>query len=243
MTSTGKFRVGDRVRCVRASEYGPMHAGEAGKIYTVAKAYLNTIITEELPGDPGSACDRFELVRSADARYADEGRTLGDILEAALKDKKPAFKVGDRVFITYGHGWDGPAIVTEMEETYFCAACANGSEGGFAYEFASLTPPTSPCIVAWIDNGQPKPAARPHVHADRATAEAEADRLSRTKPGREFGVYELVATRHQPREYEHEWQRLAVGGKTYDAKSRLSSIAGIEFYQAANIVNDFLRAA
>jgi len=62
-----KFKVGDRVRCLRESHMGTMHAGESGKEYTVYRASGSSIWLEGFLGDPGSDPSRFELVTPATA--------------------------------------------------------------------------------------------------------------------------------------------------------------------------------
>lgn len=101
---------------------------------------------------------------------------------------------------------------------------------------------TGTAIVAVLEDGQPRPATRPYVHTSTGAAETEANRLARTNPGKEFGVYTLGTVAKVERVYEHEWQRLAVSGKTYEAKTALTKVAGIEFFQSAMIVNDWLDA-
>lgn len=59
-----------------------------------------------------------------------------------------------------------------------------------------------PCIVALVKNGKPRPSQWPHVHADAASATAEAERLASTNPGQEFAVYQRVAGRKCEVSYE-----------------------------------------
>src|SRR5690606_33760329 len=93
---------------------------------------------------------------------------------------------------------------------------------------------TGPSIVALIENGQPKPSARPFVHASREAAETEASRLAGKHPGKEFGVYELVATKRE--EVKHEWQKLALAGDRAAAVDALVKVAGIRKGDAWNAV-------
>lgn len=96
---------------------------------------------------------------------------------------------------------------------------------------------TTPAIVARIHNGQPSPARKPYVHASVADASKEATRLAKANPGREFAVYEMVHTvTEQP---QHEWQRLALAGKTADAERELMRFAGVSEWGASNAVMAF----
>lgn len=102
--------------------------------------------------------------------------------------------------------------------------------------FLDVPDTTTPCIVALIENGQPKPATHPYVHPSRNKAEAEAARLARKHKGREFGVYELVVTKQE--RPEHEWQRLALDGQTINAVKKLREIAGMSLRAAKAAVDD-----
>lgn len=97
--------------------------------------------------------------------------------------------------------------------------------------------PTTPCIVALIENGQPAPSTRPRVHSSRRRAEAEAMRLARKHKGREFGVYELVVTKQETPEYE--WQRAAAAGRKIEAIKKLREISGLSLAGARAAVEDF----
>ncbi|RJG46543.1 hypothetical protein [Mesorhizobium sp. DCY119] len=85
--------------------------------------------------------------------------------------------------------------------------------------FELVTPSASkPAIVCLIENGQPLPSVRPHVHSSAAFAEREAARLAKKHKGSEFGVYTLVSTKREEKPaYAHEWQRLAAEGKRIEA--------------------------
>lgn len=85
----------------------------------------------------------------------------------------------------------------------------------------------TPAIVARLDNGQPLPATRPHVHASVADASKEATRLAKANPGREFAVYEMVHSVTE--EPQHEWQRLAAQGLDESAASELAKLSGLDW--------------
>jgi hypothetical protein len=53
----------------------------------------------------------------------------------------------------------------------------------------------TPCIVARVDNGQPRPSSWPHVHPSAASATKEAERLASVNPGKQFDVYQRVTGR------------------------------------------------
>ena len=167
-----------------------------------------------------------------------------------------AFKVGDRVRFTDKcprTWWFGPH--TKHKEGVITA-----DEGGGTYDVVVpsglatahiLSPyqiepaprtPTAHAIVAAIENGKPKPAHRPVVHPDRATAAKEAQRLARVHPGKEFGVYELAETRSTAAP-KHEWQRLAAAGRRAAAVSELMRVAGVAAPSAFSAVDRFRNAA
>lgn len=168
---------------------------------------------------------------------------------------QPKFKVGDRV----RYRTTEPSYGAEYTDKDLTVIKIGGGDfgdivdldygdGGYTQttllaDIELVTTTTNAAIVALIENGQPKPADRPHVHPSREAATKEAARLAGRYPGKEFGVYELVSTAREEAVYLHEWQRLAAGGQTYDAKRELATKAGVEFYQAATIVNDWLKAA
>jgi len=169
--------------------------------------------------------------------------------EFELADQ-PKFKVGDLV------------RNTQVPEAGVGVVESVKPEGGYAVNYkdtwyrvchdtdetmvaASATPvaTSTPAIVALIENGQPKPADRPHVHPSRGAACNEADRLARKYPGKEFGVYELVDTRQVAKPtYQHEWQRLAADGRFFGALTELRNL-GVAGSGAYRIVADFMKAA
>lgn len=53
----------------------------------------------------------------------------------------------------------------------------------------------NPAIVCLVEDGQPKPAAMPHVHASTNLATKEAERLALKHPGQEFGVFVLAGSK------------------------------------------------
>lgn len=104
-----------------------------------------------------------------------------------------------------------------------------------------VTQPTA--IVALIENGQPKPAYVPVVHASEAAAAKEATRLASKHKGQEFGVYVLSSTAKEEKPaltYKHEWQRLAAKGEKINAIKELRSITGFGLKAAKDAVEYWL---
>lgn len=95
-------------------------------------------------------------------------------------------------------------------------------------------------IVCLIENGQPKPATEPFVHADASAACTEATRLAGIHKGQEFGVYECVDVKKVERVYDHEWQRLAACGQKINAIRELRSVAGLGLATSKSAVEDWL---
>lgn len=67
------------------------------------------------------------------------------------------------------------------------------------------TQKATPAIVALIENGQPKPATKPKVHTDQASATKEAERLALAHPGQRFGVFILADSKIAERYEEKVW--------------------------------------
>ncbi len=164
------------------------------------------------------------------------------------------FKVGDRVNVTYGYGWSGPATVKDIVSGIFIYTCANGEDGGFSEHDIVLLPPTAiasigdivrkhsgTAVVMLIENGQPKPSTQPFVHTTAGLAAVEAYRLACAHKGQEFGVYTCVDVKKVERVYEHEWQRLAAGGLKIAAIKELRGKTGLGLATSKDAVEDWLR--
>lgn len=107
----------------------------------------------------------------------------------------------------------------------------------------TATAPTNKAIVALIEYGQPKPSARPHVHANVDLATKEAERLAGKHRGQEFGVYELVATRKEAQiVYPFAWQNKAVQGQLISAIKQLRADTGLGLKTAKDAVESWLAA-
>ena len=180
--------------------------------------------------------------------YSDGRRNSGwetdlDIVAEWMEETvASAFKVGD--FLTKSCWPEDGFEVTKIEGGKVYLSDGFPSPYSYPYDIdedwiivaKTATAPTTNCIVALIENGQPKPSERPHVHPSRNKAETEAGRLARKHKGREFGVYELVVTKQE--KPEHEWQRLALEGRTIDAIKKLRDISGMSLRAAKAAVDD-----
>lgn len=120
---------------------------------------------------------------------------------AASNDNGPKFKVGDRVRVVgarLNHKKDhvGKEFTIERETYMVRDEKTWTGDGGGGYVWLAseleLVPPTTPAIVALIENGTPLPATKPKVHADQTAATKEAERLALANPGQEFGVFVLA---------------------------------------------------
>lgn len=101
-----------------------------------------------------------------------------------------------------------------------------------------------PAIVCLIENGQPKPSDRPHVHRNKTAASKEAERLAKKYPGQRFGVYEFVSHAEVEKPtYKHEWQRLAAEGNLFGAANNLTKLSGIDYDTAYKTATAIYRAA
>lgn len=159
----------------------------------------------------------------------------------------PKFKAGDRVVcldsyagqFTAGktyvvradhHGREYESVRVERDDS-------GSTENGWLPKFFKLADTQPTAIVALIEDGQPKPAERPHVHASVESATVEAERLAGLYRGQRFGVYVLHDTREtdQP-DYGHEWKNLAARGQKIAAIKELRSLTGLNLSAAKTAV-------
>ena len=201
----------------------------------------------------------FKIDRGGDsdliAEWVDE-----PVAVAASNDNgapaKPKFKVGDRVVcldsyagqFTAGktyvvshdhHGRQYESVRVERDDS-------GSTENGWIPKFFKLADtPTPTAIVALIEDGQPKPAERPFVHATEAAASKEAARLAGLHKGKQFGVYVLSSTaKEDAPTYKHEWQRLAVAGRKIEAIKQVRAANDFLSLRSAKLfVEDFLELA
>lgn len=105
----------------------------------------------------------------------------------------------------------------------------------------AAAPVAKTAIVALIENGQPKPSAAPHVHANETLAAKEAGRLAGIHKGKEFGVYVLTQKVSEPApSYKHEWQRFAAKGERVSAIKELRSVTGLGLRAAKDAVEHWI---
>lgn len=133
---------------------------------------------------------------------------------------------------------------------YTVPLCAYEDAGGlFEFKNGKVTFRTQtirvsskqPAIVCLIENGQPLPSVRPHVHRNKTAAGKEAERLAKKYPGKRFGVYEYVSHAEAAKPaYKHEWQRLAAGGQKIAAIKEVRSITGLGLRAAKDAVEHWL---
>lgn len=167
----------------------------------------------------------------------------------------PKFKVGDRVRVVKHCNLDGDKIrmfapigsvhtITAMRDVFNYRGVQTFTLSGGGPSFyipANVELANNTAIVCKIDNGQPLPATRPVVHTSAEAADAEARRLAGIHKGQEFGVFVLTgATHKEARVYEHEWQRLAVGGEKINAIRELRAASGLGLATAKTAVEDWL---
>lgn len=175
---------------------------------------------------------------------------------AAKKAATPKFKVGDRVRLVVDDGNAvkvgatgvvGPRAEFGMfvdiiwDQTELRNHQMHGGHFKSSFEHADTPTVATTAIVALIENGQPKPAAVPHVHATQAAATKEANRLAGVHKGKQFGVFVLASTAEETAPtYGYQWQRLAAGGKKIDAIKELRAVTGMQLKPAKDVVEHFL---
>lgn len=221
-----EFAVGDRVRftdeCDAIWWFGPHTKHHYGVIKK----------------DRGADCRSFRYV----VKISDE---KGDGFVDARhieRVEQAKFKVGD--YITNpDFGWIGRGYrVTRIDRNRVCLDPGTGGDPISYYlcdDFV-LVRPASHAIVARLDNGKPRPAVAPYVHADTAAAKREAARLAKANPGCEFGVYELVDSKREDEVFEHEWQRLAVAGRKIEAIKKIRSMTGLDLKTSKDAIESWL---
>lgn len=115
------------------------------------------------------------------------------------------FKVGDRVIFTdeCPHGWwfgpntqykDGEITAVSCSGLQYEVDCM-GDHPAFVDDRHLEPLPTTPAIVAVIENGTPKPNKAPKIHVTEADATKEAERLASRNPGEKFGVFVMTTAR------------------------------------------------
>ncbi|MBY5553765.1 ribosomal protein L7/L12 [Rhizobium leguminosarum] len=164
------------------------------------------------------------------------------------------FKVGDRVITKSGYTFDGsPGTIVEANvngdaDLYHVKIenhpHAGDNEWSVRTDYIDFVTARAPAIVALIENGKPKPAFEPKVHASEAEATVEAERLAGVYRGQRFGIFVLSDTREADIPiYGHEWQNFAARGEKIRAIKELRAITGMGLKPAKDAVEYFLAAA
>lgn len=128
------------------------------------------------------------------AEWIDEPKASNDNAEPA----KSKFKVGDRVvargYMGKGDCFGKVVSFSIADNTVYAEDWSLGVRRGSLpiSRLELVTPAATPAIVALIEDGKVKPATRPKVHPDQATAATEAERLALAHPGQQFGVFVLA---------------------------------------------------
>lgn len=199
-----------------------------------------------------------------DGQVLGEETQLGDLIaewadEPVATAPKAKFKVGDRLTKRNGYWREDGYEVKKIEgDRVYLDDTFGGSVSYKANdeELVVVKPAVSTiadivarhsqsgtAIVAVLENGQPRPATRPFVHGNADLATQEANRLARTNPGKEFGVYTLGTVAKVEKTYEHEWQRLAAKGERIKAVKALRELAGVSLVAAVKAVDNVELAA
>ncbi|OJT96805.1 MAG: hypothetical protein BGN83_00280 [Rhizobium sp. 63-7] len=260
----GKFKVGDRVRFTKDNPNGGARFGAKGEEFVVTREPLDGFsygvqvdIKHPSFGFAVSApVSALELVATAKVNVAAQADTLSDEYgrgsgaPAASNDNaepaKPKFKVGDWVKWP-GNGWLRYYEVTRIEgdsfwiDSFGIPMRYSLSSCDWLVRSATSRGADPTAIVALIEDGQPKPAARPYIHDTVEAATAEANRLAAKHKGQEFGVYVLNGTFQVPKPtYDHEWQRLAAAGQKINAIKELRAITGLGLKSTKDAVEYWL---
>lgn len=155
------------------------------------------------------------------------------------------FKVGDRVFAKFAEISGNGTIIRvddhDVTMPYLVDIDGKTSIWCYAEDVTGQQAPTPTAIVALIEDGQPKPSARPFVHATVESATTEASRLAGKHKGQQFGVYVLTTTSQEAAPtYKHEWQRLAAKGEKINAIKELRAVTGMPLKQSKDVVEHFV---
>ncbi len=164
-------------------------------------------------------------------------------------NEKPKFKVGDVVQFKQSYSlakWRGAKATVIGVNVWGDDGIQVDANGDVSTESEDSLEHivTTTTIVALIENGQPKPSSTPHVHASTGAAEKEAKRLAAKYKGKQFGVFTLTTTHHEPKPvYDHKWQNMAALGLKIDAIKELRAVAGLDLLSAKRAVEAFEQAA
>lgn len=228
-----KFKVGDRVKF--RDDYSSSAAGKEATVINVDSWGIQVDQGGEWGISTEAAADLRLVAPATSGKFKVGDRVVYDGHTAILReildgDRYIPYLIEFESDVGYGHNGNNVGKVR-----------LTSNRGWWVENITAAV--ASPAIVARLDNGQPRPASNPHVHADRASAEKEAARLASANPGKEFAVYEFVSSAKEERRYEHEWQRAAKDGREYEAACLLQDMAGTSFGGAQKAVEHWLSVA
>jgi hypothetical protein len=241
----GKFyktRDGRKVGPVTHNGYGVYGAPGFGgaKWYATGRSYsdektLPSDLVAEWVDEPKAGNDNVGI-----------GSLIGKTV--TVKIDKSKFNVGDRVNKTDWQSYSPKGyVVTKVASDGLWLDPGNGMAPvryklpDDEFWLVPAKPATKPAIVCLIENGQPKPSDRPHIHADEAKAGKEAARLAGVYKGKEFGVFVLTSSTSQPAPvYKHEWQRQAAAGNKISAIKELRAANDLTLKGAKDAVEHWL---
>lgn len=256
-----KFAVGDKVRVIDNTTNGgfPIRAYEIGAVYPItstctdlngSEAYILKDHTQYLKYnqiEPAyTSCAAAEVDNLADEYGAPKAKfKVGDRVK--FRDDYSASCRGEEATVVKVNVWGDDGIQVDHNGDISTERAADLRHVAPAAPPASIADivarhsQTGTAIVAVLEDGQPRPATRPYVHTTASAAETEANRLARTNPGKEFGVYTLGSVAKVERVYGHEWQRLAANGNKIGAIKELRGMTGLFLATAKDAVEDWLR--
>lgn len=270
MGSKARFKVGDRVRftdrCLVSWWFGPHTENKEGEIVSpdTSFGYRWSVKVGDRYGHVDD--DHIEpatlTIREGHYYRTRDGRKVGPMkmVDGHWSPNRGMHWYNDDGSRVFGDN-DGTVIISEWVDDpatpaaptdttgYTVPMCAYEDAGGlFELKNGKVTFRTQtirvsskqPAIVCLIENGKPRPATRPYVHPDRASAEREARRLAANNKGKEFAVYNCVYTAKVEPAYKHEWQRLAAGGRKIAAIKEMRSITGLGLWAAGRAVEHWL---
>lgn len=238
MGAMAKFKVGDRV-LVTANEDGEGEGKTAVIIHMCSPYWAHVRFEQPIDGwgkggqEWGVGVEKLELIADKPTSLQEEVESGRMSVDAARRhlglDPAPNSTAGYTV----------PLCALDDGESLF--EIKNGKVT-FRTQTIQLGN-NHPAIVCLIENGQPKPSDLPHVHRNKVAAGKEAERLAKKYPGKRFGVYEYVQHAEVAKpSYKHEWQRLAAGGETVEARKTLQK-TGLTGIQASRVVQEFVAVA
>lgn len=123
--------------------------------------------------------------KNAVEAIAAEPATLGDILGKALEDRKPKFKVGDRIQFLPGYD-DDHGTIADIDGNRFRAEW-DGNKSASYFPLSDIKFEVSrKAIVVRFDKGAYEPNHTPRIHDSIESATKEAERRARMNPGIAF---------------------------------------------------------